>query len=119
MQYRVRKLRTRHRVILQYIYDSTRLHGYAPTFREIGQATGITSSSVVTYNIKQLTEWGFLHRLDGASRAITLSEAGYRVIEKHPLADLLAEVARLTLENQTLRERCERLEHLMTLQSSS
>ena len=117
IQYHAGKLRARHKAILEFVYDHTYEHGYAPTMREIGKATGVTSTSVVNYNVSQLTKWGFLHRTDGRSRSILLSEYGYRVLGKHNLADLQAELVRLLLENRSLKERCEQLEHWITKQT--
>lgn len=47
---------------------------FAPTIREIAKATGITSTSVVDYNLKRLEEAGYIRLQGGKARAITLVE---------------------------------------------
>jgi repressor LexA len=62
----------RHQKILDYI-DERMASGYPPSIREIGEATNISSTSVVTYYLKQLEEWGRIHRDAKYSRALRLS----------------------------------------------
>jgi len=38
--------------ILRFIHQHTLEHGFAPSIREISLATGITSTSVVNYNLE-------------------------------------------------------------------
>jgi repressor LexA len=53
---RTRKgLTERHQKIIAYLNERMST-GYPPSIREIGEAVGITSTSVVTYYLKQLTE---------------------------------------------------------------
>jgi repressor LexA len=49
-------------------------HGRPPTIREIGQAVGINSTSVVNYNLGKLEEKGFLDRDPDVSRGLRLTE---------------------------------------------
>lgn len=44
--------------------------GLSPTIREIGKATGISSTSVVNYHVRKLEDEGRLERVPGASRGI-------------------------------------------------
>jgi SOS-response transcriptional repressor LexA len=108
----ISKLRERQFDILRFVYKYTQEHGHSPTIREVGNAVGISSTSVVNYNINQLQKWGFLNRTGGTSRTILLTEAGCRVIDKHTPNDLNAEIVRLLLENRVLRERCQQLERM-------
>jgi repressor LexA len=65
-------LTKRHHKILEYL-DERLSKGYPPSIREIGEATGISSTSVVTYYLKQLEEWGYIERDAKFSRALRLS----------------------------------------------
>lgn len=70
---RTRKgLTERHQKILDYINAQVREQGYPPSIREIGKATGISSTSVVTYYLKQLSEMGLIERDAKYSRALRL-----------------------------------------------
>jgi repressor LexA len=65
-------LTQRHQRILEYL-DERLSKGYPPSIREIGEATAISSTSVVTYYLKQLEEWGYIERDAKFSRALRLS----------------------------------------------
>jgi repressor LexA len=65
-------LTDRHQKILKYL-DERLSKGYPPSIREIGESTGISSTSVVTYYLKQLEEWGYIERDAKFSRALRLS----------------------------------------------
>jgi repressor LexA len=66
------KLSDRQRNILRYMETYVETHGYPPTIREIGNATGINSTSVVNYNLNKLVTAGYLTRTGRASRGIRL-----------------------------------------------
>jgi repressor LexA len=66
------KLSYRQHHILEFIEEFVRDHGYPPTIREIGQAVGISSTSVVDYNLSSLERRGFLRRDREISRGIEL-----------------------------------------------
>lgn len=68
-------LSARQRHIIQFIGDFLDEHGYPPTVRDIGRAVGITSTSVVDYNLKVLEREGLLRRAREVSRGIELSES--------------------------------------------
>ena len=59
--------------ICKFIAQFVAEHGYAPTIREIGQGLGITSTSVVHYQIRALERAGALRRREGYSRTIVLT----------------------------------------------
>ncbi len=67
-----RGLTERHHNILNYLDKRLSEHGYPPSIREIGEATGISSTSVVTYYLKQLAELGLIERDPKFSRAVRL-----------------------------------------------
>ena len=74
---RKKKLTKRQTGILEFIAEYVRDNGYPPTIREIGKAVGITSTSVVNYNLNRLAERGFLLRERDVSR-------GLRLIDQSP-----------------------------------
>lgn len=63
-------LSARQRRILEVIHDAVMLRGYPPSIREIGDATGLQSTSSVAYQLKQLEEKGFLRRDPNKPRAV-------------------------------------------------
>ncbi len=66
-------LSERQRRILDFIGRFQQQHGYPPTIREIGQAAGISSTSVVDYNLKVLEREGLLRRDREVSRGLIAS----------------------------------------------
>ena len=46
--------------------------GYPPSIREIGEQTGITSTSVVNYYLEQLEKWGYIERDRRISRGLRI-----------------------------------------------
>ena len=113
--------------ILRFIHHHTLEHGFAPSIREISLATGITSTSVVNYNLERLITWGYLVKSRGKSRALELTERGSalfepnqpvkmkRAIETFPVDGLLdanmpdGDAKQLHKENLLLRAENERL----------
>src|SRR3712207_966720 len=68
----MRKLSDRQRRILDFVARYTGDHGYPPSIREIGQAVGITSTSVVDYNLRALEREGLIRRDREVSRGLGL-----------------------------------------------
>ncbi len=68
------KLSDRQRRMLDFIEKFSDENGYPPSIREIGKAVGISSTSVVNYNLNRLVEEGFLGRDQNVSRGIRLTE---------------------------------------------
>lgn len=66
------KLSERQRHILRFMESYIEAHGFPPTIREIGNATGIASTSVVNYNLNKLVSAGYLSRSARASRGLRL-----------------------------------------------
>ncbi|HHX65471.1 MAG TPA: transcriptional repressor LexA [Chloroflexi bacterium] len=58
--------------ILEMIRDFMADCGYPPTIREIGEAVGISSTSVVSYNLDVLQRKGYLSRNREVSRGLRL-----------------------------------------------
>ena len=68
-------LSERQQKILEFIRDFTSENGYPPTIREIGAAVGISSTSVVNYNLDVLHSEGYIIRNREISRGLRLVES--------------------------------------------
>lgn len=68
------KLSDRQRRMIEFISEFSSENGYPPSIREIGAAVGISSTSVVNYNLNRLVEEGYLNRDQNVSRGIRLTE---------------------------------------------
>lgn len=66
------KLSEKQKAILRFMENYIETSGFPPTIREIGEATGIASTSVVNYNLNKLVEAGYLKREARASRGLRL-----------------------------------------------
>jgi len=73
-------LSDRHKRILEFLDEYQRQFGYPPSIREIGEKTGITSTSVVNYYLDQLEKSGYIERESHISR-------GIRVLKSLPEQD--------------------------------
>jgi repressor LexA len=60
--------------MLDFLQDFTVKNGYPPSIRQIGKAVGISSTSVVNYNLNRLVEEGYLDRDQKVSRGIRLTD---------------------------------------------
>ncbi len=67
------KLSERQRNMLRYIERYIQDHGFPPTIRQIGENTGINSTSVVNYNLNKLVQAGYLTRSQHVSRGLRLT----------------------------------------------
>jgi repressor LexA len=79
-------LSERQQNILGFIKSFSLENGYPPTIREIGEATGISSTSVVNYNLNALQKEGYIIRDRTVSRGIRLAET---LDELRAAADLI------------------------------
>lgn len=68
------KLSERQNRMLEFIRVFSEDNGYPPSIREIGSAVGISSTSVVNYNLNRLVEEGYLDRDQNVSRGLRLTE---------------------------------------------
>ncbi len=108
------RISEKQRKILEFVSGYVRDNSYPPSMREIGAATGISSTSVVSYNLGRLEEAGYITREREVSRGLKLTPLA--------LAQLMAqltpeEAARLPLMNRTMTEEAARLpqtHHVMT-----
>jgi repressor LexA len=64
--------------ILQFVQEFLDERDYPPSIRDIQQGCGISSTSVVDYNLKRLEEKGLIRRDREISRAIQLPATGAR-----------------------------------------
>jgi repressor LexA len=64
--------------IVEYLSEYVEENGYPPSIREIGAAAGISSTSVVSYNLKRLEEKGYISRDREVSRGLKLVTAGHQ-----------------------------------------
>ncbi len=82
-------LTARHQKILEYLRERVD-KGYPPSIREICEAANISSTSVVTYYLKQLEEWGYIERDAKFSRALRLSGSKNQNIFRIPILGPIA-----------------------------
>jgi repressor LexA len=61
--------------ILEFIETYLAEHDYPPTIREIGKAVGISSTSVVKYNLERLQDKGKIKRSGEVSRGLRLIDS--------------------------------------------
>ncbi len=66
------ELSERQQRMLDFIHEFTHENRYPPTIRDIGRAIGISSTSVVNYNLNILEEKGLIDRDRTISRGIKL-----------------------------------------------
>lgn len=98
--------------VLCFVHRYWQQHQISPTIREIGDASGTRSSSVVNYRLTRLEEIGCVVRYSRRSRAIVLTERARSYLdiddkdvkEASPCPDhILKELHRLRTENAKLR----------------
>jgi repressor LexA len=85
----VKSLSLRQEAILAFINEYADDHGYPPSIREIGTAAGISSTSVVDYNLRVLERDGYLRRDREVSRGLELRTARPRLV-RVPLVGRIA-----------------------------
>jgi repressor LexA len=68
-------LSERQNKMLEFLKSFSLDNGYPPTIREIGKAVGISSTSVVNYNLDALQRGGYIYRDRTVSRGIRLAES--------------------------------------------
>ena len=63
--------------VLHAIRDSVETHGYPPTVRELATAVGLASTDSVTFHLAHLERDGWIRRIPGSPRAIS-------ILKEHP-----------------------------------
>lgn len=85
-------LSERQQKMLDFITHFSQEHGYPPTIRDIGHELDISSTSVVSYNLKILEKEGYIDRDETVSRGLKVknSENGGRLTLKVPILGSIA-----------------------------
>lgn len=65
--------------IILFAFDCIEHKYYCPSIREIGEATDISSTSVVNYNLQRLEERGYIEREPMKSRFLSLLPPAYQL----------------------------------------
>jgi repressor LexA len=84
----MKTLSAKQQSILRFIRDFIREHDYPPSIRDIQDGCGISSTSVVDYNLKALERMGYIKRDREVSRAIEL--VGRRRMTSVPVVGQIA-----------------------------
>jgi repressor LexA len=84
---RKEELSEKHKKILKFLAEYQETFDRPPSIREICAQVGISSTSVVNYDLDQLKKRGFLERDDHISRGLRLTEKIDEVVER--VTDLL------------------------------
>jgi repressor LexA len=74
----LKPLSTKQQKILEFLRRFIREKNYPPSIRDIQEECGISSTSVVDYNLKALERMGHIHRDREVSRAIELLDGSGR-----------------------------------------
>jgi repressor LexA len=72
------KLTKKQSEILKYVVGYLKDHGYAPSYREVGEALGVSSTATIHEHVKNLERKGYLTSEDGAARAIDVESTFMR-----------------------------------------
>jgi repressor LexA len=72
-----KRISKKQRKILEFVAEHIDENGYPPSMREICAATGISSTSVVSYNLDRLEEAGYIARDREVSRGMRLAHEDY------------------------------------------
>ena len=75
---------------LQFIRNYIAQHGYAPKFKEIGLAIGVTSQGTIHRYVQSLEDKGYINRVKNNSRAMSLVELPLVSPPTIPLAGRIA-----------------------------
>lgn len=76
--------------IVDYISNFWENHGYPPTIRDIAKGCGVSSTSVVDYNLKSLEKHGYIRRHSGVSRGIELANRVSHTTVSVPVLGIIA-----------------------------
>src|SRR3972149_4101365 len=69
------ELPEKQRAILEFLREFVEQHDYPPSIRDIQVGCGMSSTSVVDYNLKALQQRGYIRRDKEGSRAIVIEGA--------------------------------------------
>ena len=91
----MKKLSDRQRRMISYIDRFVSDNGYPPSIRDIQAGCGISSTSVVDYNLNLLESRGHIRRHAEVSRGITLLK---RTPDARPMASVDSMTSRVSLD---------------------
>ena len=89
----MKKLSTRQQGILDFIHSYLSEHSYPPSIRDIQAACGISSTSVVDYNLQILQRDGYIRRSPEVSRGLELVGAERHVATAGATVPILGYIA--------------------------
>ncbi len=89
----MRKMSKRQQRILAYLEEFIREKGYPPSIRQIQEALGISSTSVVDYNLTVLEKRGLIERDRRSSRSIRLTPKSLPLLQRERGVPLLGVIA--------------------------
>jgi repressor LexA len=75
------KLTKRQTEILEFISNFVSEHGYAPSYREVGQHFGISSTATVHEHVKNLESKGYLHNVGESARSLEVDSTVSRAAQ--------------------------------------
>lgn len=75
-------MKPRQLALLRFIAAFSQEHGYAPTIREMAAGAGISSNSVVTYNLNILAREGYARKGEYAARTTVLTAKGEEALKE-------------------------------------
>jgi len=81
-----KRISKRQEKILEFLGEYIEENGYPPSIREIGAAAGISSTSVVSYNLRRLEEKGYISRDKEVSRGLKLTSTAFAPVQVVPEA---------------------------------
>jgi repressor LexA len=90
-----KKLSDRQKNILKYIEAYVDERGYPPSIREIGDRVGISSTSVVDYNLRVLERDGYIRRDREVSRGLELTSTSRGQRQSQPRVVRIPVVGRI------------------------
>lgn len=95
-------LSEKQRKVLEYLRRFMERHGYAPSVRDIADGCGLKSPPVAQYYLDVLEKKGFIGRIKGVSRSITLPLRPGASLKQVPLLGVIAAGSPIALpENDT------------------
>ena len=69
--------------VLAFVHGYCQQHGFAPSRKETAAGIGLNSPAGISQHLEALERKGLIHCLAGKVRAISLTEAGLRLVARH------------------------------------
>ena len=69
--------------VLAFVHGYRQQHDFAPSRKEIAVGIGLASPAGISQHLEALERKGFVHCLPGKQRAISLTDAGLRLVARH------------------------------------